>query len=301
MSDRLVSVVIPNYNYARFLPEAIDSVLAQTYRAVEIIVVDDGSKDESAQVLQRYDGRVKAILQANAGVSAARNTGIRASRGEAVAFLDSDDAWDSTKLERQMQHLETPSVGLVHTGVEYVDSAGRRLGLDVHGAEGRILRRHALFRSPTVRSGSTALVRRSLFDQVGLFDEALSTSADWDMWRRLGGACEVRMIAAPLTKYRLHDGAMHRNVAAFEKDMLRAFARMFEDPAATELLPLKRKCYSNLYATLSGSYLSQRNWSKTLAYATRSLAQRPDTIVLQALGMPWRRLRRRLTREYVPV
>jgi glycosyltransferase involved in cell wall biosynthesis len=300
MSAPLVSVVIPNYNYARYLPEAIDSVLAQTYPAVEIIVVDDGSKDDSEAVLQRYEGRIRAVRQANQGVSAARNNGIRASRGEAIAFLDSDDAWDPRKLELQMQKLDDPAVGLVHCGIEYVDSAGRSLSVDLQGAEGNILRRHALFRVATVRSGSTALVRRSCFDRVGLFDEGLSTSADWDMWRRLGGISEVRMVPLPLLRYRLHDGAMHRNLAVFERDMLRAFERMFQDPDAAELLPLKRKCYANLYATLCGSYLGQRHWQKTLQFAARSLLERPDTLVLQALGMPWRHLRRRLFNEHVP-
>lgn len=300
MSTPLVSVVIPNYNYARYLRQAIDSVLAQTYPAVEIIVVDDGSKDDSQAVLDEYDGRIRAIRQPNKGVSAARNNGIRASTGEAIAFLDSDDVWDARKLELQMGRFERAEVGLVHCGLEYVDSQGRTLSIDMGGAEGDILERHALFRTPTVRSGSTALVRRSCFDRVGLFDEALSTSADWDMWRRVGGVCKVAMVQEALVKYRLHDGAMHRNLSAFERDMLHAFARMFDDPTARELLPLKRKCYSNLYATLCGSYFSQRNWPKVLEFAARSAAERPDTLLIQALGMPWRHIRRKLTREHVP-
>lgn len=301
MADPLVSVVIPNYNYARFLGQAIDSVLAQTYPSVEIVVVDDGSKDESAHVLRQYEGRVRPILQVNQGVSAARNNGIAASRGEAIAFLDSDDVWDPRKIELQVRKLEDPAVGLVHSGIEYVDSNGRSLAVDLAGAEGKILRRHALFRVPTVRSGSTALVRRSCLDKVGLFDVSLSTSADWDMWRRIGAVSEVRMIPLPLVKYRLHDGAMHRNLAVFERDMLHAFERMFDDPSSNELLPIRRKCYANLYATLCASYSSQHAWRKALKFAGRSLLERPDTLVMQALGMPWRRIRRRLTNEHVPM
>ncbi len=212
MPSPLVSVVISNYNYGRFLPAALDSVLRQTYTALDVIVVDDGSTDESAEVLARYDGRVRILRQKNAGVSAARNAGILASRGEAVAFLDADDVWDHDKIAAQVERLSKAPVGLVYCGIEFIDAQGGSLGVDVEGEEGRIVVPHALLRAKTVRTGSSALVRRVCFDTRGLFDVKLSTSADWDMWRRI--ACFVRRGdgAAAAAQYRVHGAQMHRNV-----------------------------------------------------------------------------------------
>src|SRR5262249_31415776 len=191
----LVSVVISNYNYGRFLPAALDSVLGQTYPALDVIVVDDGSTDESAEVLARYDRRIRTLRQTNAGVSAARNEGILASRGEAIAFLDADDVWAGDKIAAQVERLgETDvNVGLVYCGIEFIDTQGGSLGIDIEGEEGRILVPHALLRAKTVNTGSSALVRRACFDTCGLFDVKLSTSADWDMWRRVASSYEVAM------------------------------------------------------------------------------------------------------------
>src|SRR6266508_897311 len=124
MTNSLVSVVIPNYNCGRFLEETLESVFAQAYPAVEVIVVDDGSTDDSLQVLEKYAGRVNVIRQANQGVSAARNAGIRASHGELVALLDADDLWHPDKLAKQVALFANPAVGLVHCAVEYIDEQG---------------------------------------------------------------------------------------------------------------------------------------------------------------------------------
>ncbi|HEX3110532.1 MAG TPA: glycosyltransferase family A protein, partial [Thermoanaerobaculia bacterium] len=112
-----VSVVIPSYNYARYLGEAIDSALGQTLPPLEVIVVDDGSTDDTPAVLAAYGDRIRVLRQKNAGVAVARNSGIAAARGECVAFLDADDVWLPRKLELQIP-LFTDSVGLVHCGVE---------------------------------------------------------------------------------------------------------------------------------------------------------------------------------------
>ena len=123
-----VSVVIPTHNHAGYIRQAIDSALAQTSAPLEVIVVDDGSTDETPRILADYGGRIRAIRQSNAGVSVARNTGIAAAAGDLIALLDSDDSWAPTKLERQIARLSAdPGVGLVHCGSERVDEAGRRL------------------------------------------------------------------------------------------------------------------------------------------------------------------------------
>ena len=293
----LVSVVIPNYNCGGFLPAALGSVFAQTYPEIEVLVVDDGSTDDSLRVLERYAGRVRVLRQANAGVSAARNHGIRESRGALIAFLDADDLWDREKLAKQVPLFANPSVGLVYCAVEYIDEAGRSLGTNHTGRSGRVLRSIALLQGTVVLAGgSTAVVRRECFDRVGGFDLELSTAADWDMWRRVACHYEVDLVREPLMKYRLRPSSMHRNVAVFEHDMLHGFAKMFADPDARDIHGLRRRAYATLFLMLSGSHLRAGNWARSLQYAARSIATWPPTAAYIA-GLPLRRFRRRVLRR----
>jgi glycosyltransferase involved in cell wall biosynthesis len=279
MDQPLVSVVVPTHNCAPFLAEAIESALAQSHRRIEIIVVDDGSTDATADVLNQYASRVSVIRQPNEGVSAARNVGIRASHGEYIALLDADDAWHPEKLTRQLALFRAPSVGLVHCAMLYVDEQGHVSGTNRTGRRGRVLRDMALLQGTVVQGGgSGALVRSSVFKAVGLFNTTLSTSADWDMWRRIACHYEIEMVPKPLVRYRLREGSMHRNVALFEHDMLAAFAMMFADPAAAEVHPLRKRAYSKLYMMLSGSYLHAGGWTKSVKYIARSVATWPPNV-----------------------
>jgi glycosyltransferase involved in cell wall biosynthesis len=294
VNQPLVSIVVPNYNCARFLPAALDSALAQTYPHIEIIVVDDGSKDNSLEVLRRYEPRIRVITQANQGVSAARNRGIAESRGELIALLDADDEWHPDKLARQVPLFANPAVGLAHCGLEYIDESGQPLGTNTTGRRGRVLPHIALLEGTIVLAGgSTAVVRRECFDKAGLFDRELSTAADWDMWRRVACHYEVDLVREPLMRYRLRPGSMHRNVDVFAHDMLHGFAQMFSDPAASAIWPLRRRSYSTLYLMLAGSYLHARRWRPALSYAARSVWMWPPSVGYLA-ATPWRQISRRL-------
>lgn len=293
----LVSVVIPNYNCSAFLPAALDSVFAQTHPDVEILVVDDGSTDDSLRVLERYGDRLRVLRQSNQGVSAARNHGIRESRGEVIAFLDADDLWDREKLAKQVPLFDNPNVGLVYCAVEYIDEAGTSLGTNRTGRRGRVLRSIALLEGTIVLAGgSTAVVRRACFDRAGGFDLEMSTAADWDMWRRIACHYEIDAVREPLMKYRLRQSSMHRNVAVFEHDMLHGFASMFADPEAREVHGLRRRAYATLFLMLSGSHLHAGNWLSSLRYAARSIVTWPPTLAYIA-GMPLRQFRRRVLRR----
>lgn len=288
----LVSIVITNYNCGRFVAEAIETALAQSYPNVEVIVVDDGSTDDSMKAIEAYRHRVRIVAQRNRGVSGARNTGIGESRGEFVAFFDADDLWRRDKLAKQLPLFANPSVGLVYCGVEYIDDAGRSLGTNVKGLKGRVLRDIALLRETVVLAGgSTAVVRRRLFDEVGGFDPELSTAADWDMWRRIACVAEIDVAREPLMKYRLRAGSMHRNPTVFEHDMLYGFARMFADPAASDVRALKRRGYGKLYLMLSGSFLEAGDMPKAATYALRAFAAWPPSVAY-IVALPWRRMRR---------
>ena len=132
-----VSVIIPTYNYGRFIAETIESALGQTLLPHEVIVVDDGSTDETAEVVASFGERVRYIYQENAGVCAARNRGVAASSGDLIAFLDADDIWEPTKLEKQAAKFADPDVGLVHCGMREFDSdTGETIKLNLDGGEG---------------------------------------------------------------------------------------------------------------------------------------------------------------------
>src|SRR5438477_3130042 len=166
MSPR-VSVVIPNYNYAHFVGDAIDSVLAQTFADFEIIVVNNGSTDSSLEVLQRYEDRIRLFDQDNRGQAGARNRGIEESQGELIAFLDADDVWEPNKLEKQIPLFDDPSVGLVYCGHLVVDQELRTLGVCIPTNRGRLLRRFAENVASAIIGGeSTAVIRKRCFDEL---------------------------------------------------------------------------------------------------------------------------------------
>lgn len=288
MVKPLVSVVIPNYNYANFLQGAIESVLSQTYPNIEIVVVDDGSVDNSKEVLERYTSQVKVIFQSNQGVSIARNTGVAESKGDLIAFLDADDIWLPTKVEKQVDlFTRDGSLGLVHVGVEEIDQNGRRLRVRMDGAFGWVFEELLLLRSSVLGAGSGAMVWREVFDNLGGFDPRLSTSADWDFYCRLARLYPIGFVPEVLLKYRIHSISMHHNIDLMEHDMLIAFEKAFSEQVSVNA----KKCYGNLYRMLAGSYFYAGNYSKCLKYTLKSLIKNPAEISY-FLSYPLRQIKR---------
>jgi glycosyltransferase involved in cell wall biosynthesis len=208
-----VSVVIPSYNYGRFIAGAVESVLAQTVNEIEVIVVDDGSTDGTAEVIAPYlaDRRVRFFPLEHAGVSAAKNTGVRLSRAPLVAFLDADDLWLPAKLERQLALFRAdPELGAAFT---------RRLLINEHGQE-------VEYRQPVLHRGnilerlfvvnficqSSAVVPRDVLHEVGMFDERCPPVEDFDLWLRVARAYRFDYVDEPLVKYRVgHVSLSSRN------------------------------------------------------------------------------------------
>lgn len=204
----LISVVIPTYNHVRFLEDAIQSALKQSYPKVEIIVVDDGSTDSTHTLVERFGERVHYIWQENRGLSGARNTGIAAARGEYIALLDADDFWEPNYLESVHRVLAADArLGAVYTGLQFVNSKGERLPqpcvstVPSDQLYDRLL--DGEFFAP-----SAVLVRRTCFERVGIFDVALRASEDWDMWLRVAQVYAFAGIAQPLLNYRVHGSNM---------------------------------------------------------------------------------------------
>ena len=192
-----VSVIIPTYNRGWSLRAAIDSVQAQAFDDFELIVVDDGSTDDTPQILDDYGPAVTVIRQANAGVSAARNTGIRAARGALVAFLDSDDRWLPEKLSAQVDFFAAhPDAMICQTEETWIRNGKRVNPKKVHKKpSGRIFRASLAL---CLVSPSAVMLRRRLFDEVGGFDEALPACEDYDLWLRISARHPVHLIETPL-------------------------------------------------------------------------------------------------------
>lgn len=293
----LVSVVIPNYNYAQYLPHALNSVLAQTYPQVEIIVVDDGSTDGSDVVLCQYNERIRWFQHQRKGVSVARNRGVQESHGQLVAFLDADDVWLPTKLEKQVEKfLSDPDLGLVHCGWEAIDKMGAALDSHLDGLEGWVAKELLLLRRPTVLIvGSGAVVTRDVFEEIGGFDPRLSTSADWDFSYRVAIGRRVGFVPEVLVQYRLHDTNMHSNIRLMEHDTRIAFSKAFNS-ADKETQRLRRRSYGNLHMMLAGSFFRAGQRADFARHALKSLWLTPGNL-RRLLGFPLRRLWKTKTRS----
>jgi glycosyltransferase involved in cell wall biosynthesis len=214
MTSPLVSVVIPTFNAARYVARAVDSALAQTYSPVEVIVVDDGSTDNTAQVLDQYKSNIRYIFQPNCGsVGAVRNRGIREARGEIFAFLDADDLWFREKLEQQIPVLlANPKVGLVHSNFKYLDEETGRtytISRPRHKLVGRCYTR--LFFGCSIFA-SSVVVRRTCLDNVGMFNEEIPPGVeDYELWLRLARQYKFAYVPRCLALYRKHSANMSRN------------------------------------------------------------------------------------------
>lgn len=193
----MTSVIIPTFNRAAFLREAIDSVLAQTEKDFELIVVDDGSTDGTRELVAEYGDRIRYFFQPNAGASAARNFGIRYAAGNLMAFLDSDDLWLPKKLARQVQWMAAHSnIMLCYTDEIWIRRGVRVNQKMIHAKAGGWI--YPLCLPRCIISPSSVLMRRELFDAIGLFDERLPVCEDYDLWLRVASRFEVGFMAEPL-------------------------------------------------------------------------------------------------------
>jgi len=210
----LVTVIIPTFNRAAMVCEALDSVLAQSYRPLEVVVVDDGSTDGTAEAVARWgeehagDGfSLRCVRQENLGGNPARNRGIAKATGSFIAFLDSDDRWLPEKLQRQLDVLRRDRcIGGVYCGVRHVNAETGEATEPTDRAypSGRLLQQ-LLIKDVTAPT-STYVIRREVFKKVGRFDTNLQARQDWDMWIRLAAEYEIGCVPEPLVEYRHHPG-----------------------------------------------------------------------------------------------
>lgn len=281
-----VSVALPCYNMQAFVGEAVESVLAQTHEDWELLVVDDGSTDDSSEVVGQYDdARVRLIRQENQGLSAARNTALRAASGDFVSFLDADDRYLPGFMAAGLRLLEErPGADAALTAARFFDHAtGETLQIQRPKPDDA-LRRLLEFRGPVVCSPGAILLRRAAADETGLFDTAYRHSEDWDYWTRL--AARGAFCAADETgvEVRAHAGQMSRNIDAFAKYMRLGFDKAkargyFDSPRHY------RYCAARLELIIAASYYRHNgDWRRAASGAFKSLGLHPAAVFERLTG-----------------
>jgi glycosyltransferase involved in cell wall biosynthesis len=286
MDAALVSVVIPAYNAEPWLAQAIGSVKAQTYSSFEVIIVNDGSTDGTSSLAHDLaDPRIRVVDKENGGVSSARNRGIQESRGTYIAFLDADDAMLPRNLERKVGELERQEVDWVYSDMWQCDADLQPVGVPERAAESD-LATTILTASGIAVPGisSNILVHRRCFDAGIRFDEQLSNEADQDMVLSLASSYRYARVPEPLAMYRVLPTSMSRNMALYEADHLRLFAKakrngLLEDPT------FRKRCMARAYWAIGGSWwVNGRNKRKALPYILRSLLLDPGMVVRKIKG-----------------
>lgn len=280
-----VSLVIATFNHGRLLPEALDSAIGQTLEGVEIVVVDDGSTDDTPAVLARYGDRIRVVCQPNRGLAAARNMGLAAARGAYVSFLDADDVLMPTKLAEQNAVLEqAPAVGWTYCDV-LIETAATGTAMRASERFGYAGRRLEGWLFPELIHGNfipaiAPLVRRTALDAAGGFDERLTALEDWDLWLRLSLIAEARYSPAVLVRYRVHPGGMSEDRSRMDENRFRVLDALCRtQPAAVEGLgPVGRRIIADTH-----------NWLGKEAYARGDWAEARRRFTASLVTVPWQR------------
>jgi glycosyltransferase involved in cell wall biosynthesis len=289
----LVSAVVPAYNAARTLRAAVESILLQTVVDMEVIVVDDGSEDETAEVARAIaDPRVRLISQPNLGASAARNAGIHSARGRYVAFLDADDLWLPDKLARQLALLDSRrDVHAVHCGAIYVDDELRVLSVrrcrPWRDALLDVLHFENLSAFP-----STLVAKREKLEQRG-FDPSLVMHEDWDMAIHAARHWHLQPVEEPLALYRVHRANRSRDVEKHLASGLRIIERVFADASLPARIQSRRRAvHARYYTMLAAAALKYGQWRQGAHWAVTAIGIHPVACAYMARLALWHAGRR---------
>ncbi|MCP1677147.1 glycosyltransferase involved in cell wall biosynthesis [Natronocella acetinitrilica] len=284
-NEPLVSIITPTYNRARFLGIAIDSVLAQTYENWELVIVDDGSTDNTPEIMEPYlkDSRIRYFRQENQGQSVARNVGIRESKGEYICFLDSDNAWLPDKLRRSVELMEQhQNVGVLYADVITVDEDGKEISRkNMRRFSGRIAPQ--MLRDNCV-SMNTTIARRRCFEEQGGFSESYRVADDYELWLRLSAHYEFLYVPEFFAHYRV----MNDQISSDKTRRFQANERILQDFVSRNGHTLSKKdIQSGLCAfyTRRGRYFASNG---AVGVALRSYGK---AIVCDPVSVkPWRAL-----------
>jgi glycosyltransferase involved in cell wall biosynthesis len=284
-----ISVIIPTYNNAAFVTDAVDSVLRQSRRVDEIVVIDDGSTDDTAERLLPYTSRgVRFVQQENRGVSATRNRGIRGTHGDWIGFLDADDVWEPDKIEAQVACIAgNPRVVLVGGYYSFWNVAANTRTLVRGGCDGRDPRREIAVRN-FIGNTSLVLMRRDIVEQLGGFSEQLRYGEDWDMWIRVLERGPAAIVEKSVLLYRwhlgstshFHDGQMYEALSAISREAI----DRTQPARGRHILHMRRRAYAHAGR---GSFAVYRDlpWRIQLWHAVAALLIFPFDETRQRLGL----------------
>jgi len=266
-----VSVIIPTFNRRDYITIALDSVLTQTYKDYEIIIIDDGSSDNTKEVLKPYQNRIRYFYQQNSGIPATRNRGIREAHGEYITFLDSDDYWLPEKLELQIECFkQNPHYGMVATRCSSISPDGRFRKKNRPGKSGWVL--NSLFKANFIRT-SSAMIRKECFERVGLFDQSLPECEEYDMWLRIAKQYPIGFINKPLTVYT--DNPQGVSINSLSGRLLRI--KVLEKDYLKECIPsaLYRRRLASNYHYLGRHYLDSGERNEGRKYLKHAITLYP--------------------------
>lgn len=277
-----ISVIIPVYNRAAMLREALRSVEGQSRPPDEIIVVDDGSTDESGEAALEFEG-VSLIQQPNRGISAARNAGIAKALGDLVAFLDSDDLWHEDKLRLQERFMRAhPEVPLCHTEEEWIRKGKRVNQKKHHRKEGGFIFLRSLERC--LISPSAVMIRRDLFPLVGLFDEAMTVCEDYDLWLRITARYPVGFLEEPLTiKRGGHDDQLSKKYPVMDSFRLEALEKIIR----LGILPERYKAGALNMFLMKARIIAHGYEKRGRIQEAAALASRAGRLEEECVMKPW--------------
>jgi glycosyltransferase involved in cell wall biosynthesis len=268
----LVSVIVPVYNRAHLVTETVASILGQTYRNIEIILINDGSTDDSLKVIQtlqqEHPDVIRIIDQENQGQIIARNQGIQQARGQYIAFLDSDDLWVPDKLELQMP-LFDDGVGLVYGGVELINEDGETTGFDAcdPAIQGEIYPQLLVKNRMT---GGSVMVLRAALDRVGVFDPEFSAAENWDLWLRICKVYQARLVNKPVVKYRLHQNNMSKDMMLMQDAKRQIMAKHCDKHSSDKLVArYSRLAEADLYYKLGVYSFSREQFGEAIRNFSR--------------------------------
>jgi teichuronic acid biosynthesis glycosyltransferase TuaG len=260
MESQLVSVIIPNYNYAEFVEQAIISVLNQDYHSIELIVVDDGSVDDSRNVIGKYGHLIKVVEINNSGAPTARNFGLMHAMGQYIAYLDSDDYWLPSKISSQINRLQQTGNELVYCMMEVIEPNSQASGFTTEKREGTFRDEFLLNPGRTPFPPSTVLMTRGLVAKVGLWDTAFKSPAeDFDYFRRCAKYTEFSVVDSPLVVHRNHSKSLTaQSIEKYYADNCLSIIKLFADEYPKLDFLDRRKCWIKLNLAFGKSFLLSR-------------------------------------------
>ena len=279
--NELVSIIIPNYNNAEFLKSSVSSALSQDYRNIEVIVVDDGSSDDSVQILESFGKKIRLLRQSNLGAATARNSGIKNAKGDYLAFLDSDDEWRPSKITLQMKKMNSSHYGLVYCALQELYLNGSHGLIHNPKFEGNCYKFFKKYPSRAIIVGgcSTALIRKSILTGSLFFDESFNgVGEDLDFFRRVSRITEVGYITEVLVDYRRHSASLSAvSIQKYFEGNMKAVINLLSQDTNIGLIE-RRVIWSRLLFSYLKSFVRDGDYGKSVGIILNFLKRTPVDI-----------------------